>query len=582
MLRPDLSGEPRFIELLSRVRREALAAYAHQDVPFEKLVESSGAGAEPSVTPLFQVMFTWQNAGLRELALPGLRLTPQQLPEDLTRFDLSLALQEAGGVIGGVLSYSTDLFDGTTIARWMGQLEAVLRACVDTVDITVTELPLLSAAERQQLVREWSGTGGDESGTICSLFAAQVERHGEAVAVVCGEERLSYRELDGLSNRLAHHLRDLGVGPEVPVGLCAERSLDLVVGLLGILKAGGAYVPLDPGYPAERLALLIEDTLMPVVAGQQHLLADLPVTPWTQLVPLDGEAFWREQESFASPEPQKVELSGESLAYVMYTSGSTGRPKGVGVVHRGVVRLMREGSFMHFGPGEVFLQLAPVSFDASTLEIWGALLTGGCLVVPPPITPSLEDLGRWIDEGGVTSLWLTAGLFHEMVERSPASLRPLRQLLAGGDVLRPQAVRRALSGSAGAGADQRLWPDGEHHLHGHSSDGGDGRSTGGWEPGADRPSDLGHRGVCGGPRRPAGGAGSRGRASGRRRGSRAGVWKPPGSDRGAMGAGRFERRSGPAAVPDGGPGALAHGRAAGVSGPGGPAGQGARVSRRAG
>ncbi|MDP9122012.1 MAG: condensation domain-containing protein, partial [Acidobacteriota bacterium] len=444
VLRADVAGNPRGGDLLRRNRLETLEAYAHQDLPFEKLVLELAPERNLAHAPLCQAMLVLQNLPSQDLAMPGVASTFVDFGASTSQVDLTLTLQEIEGHLDGTLTYATDLFDGTTIERWIVQFEAVLAAYVENVEVAVADLPLLSAAERHQLVREWSGAADEQSGTIHGLFEAQVDRRPETVAVAWGEEGLSYGELDRLANRLAHHLRTLGVGPEVPVGLCALRSLDLVVGLLGILKAGGAYVPLDPRYPAERLALLIEDTLLPVVVGQQGLLAELPVTGLTQLVELDGldgNTAWRQGRSIGRP---AVALSGENLAYVMYTSGSTGRPKGVGVVHRGVVRLVREGGYLRFGRREVFLQLAPVSFDASTLEIWGALLTGGRLVVAPPGAPSLEELGRWIERGGVTTLWLTAGLFHEMVERELLSLRPLRQLLAGGDVLRPSAVRRAL------------------------------------------------------------------------------------------------------------------------------------------
>nr|MDP9121792.1 amino acid adenylation domain-containing protein [Acidobacteriota bacterium] len=456
VLRADLAGNPTGGELLRRNRQETLEAYAHQDLPFEKLVGELAPERSLAHAPLCQAMLVLQNLPTQDLAMPGVVSTVVDFGVGTSQVDLTLTLYEIEGRLGGTMTYASDLFEGTTIERWIGRLEAVLSAYVENVEIAVADLPLLGAAERHQVVREWSGSEASEeaeSGTIVGLFEAQVDRLGEAVAVVCGEALLSYGELDRLANRLGHHLRTLGVGPEVPVGLCALRSVDLVVGLLGILKAGGAYVPLDPRYPAERLALLIEDTMLPVVVGQERWLAELPVTGLTQLVELDGLAgpagsaepaentAWRERQGVCRP---AVALSGESLAYVMYTSGSTGRPKGVGVVHRGVVRLVRKGGYVRFGREEVFLQLAPVSFDASTLEIWGALLGGGRLVVAPPGAPSLEDLGRWIERDGVTALWLTAGLFHEMVERDVSSLRPLRQLLAGGDVLRPQAVRRVL------------------------------------------------------------------------------------------------------------------------------------------
>ena len=444
IFRPDLSGEPGFAELLRRVRREALQAQAHQDLPFERLVEELSRDRSLDRTPLFQVMLALQNAQVGALSLPGLELSPRDLIEDVAKFDLLLVFSEGQGEesgIGGALSYATDLFDAATMASFAERLERLLAAAVASPGLPVAALPLLSVAESQQLV-EWSGCAvrGVEV-SIGTLFESQVDRDPQAVAVVFRGESLTYGELDARSNRLARHLARLGVGPEVLVGLCVERSLEMVVGLLGILKAGGAYVPLDPQYPADRLAVLIEDTMLRVVVGQERWLTQLPVGARTQLVALDTPGPWIAGQSAAR---LGIEVGAESLVYVMYTSGSTGRPKGVAAVQRGVTRLVRDTDYARFGPDEVFLQLAPLSFDASTLEIWGPLLNGGRLVVAPPGAPSLEDLGRWIAEEGVTTLWLTAGLFHEMVEREVGSLRPLRQLLAGGDVLQPAAVRRAL------------------------------------------------------------------------------------------------------------------------------------------
>jgi amino acid adenylation domain-containing protein len=228
------------------------------------------------------------------------------------------------------------------------------------------------------------------------------------------------------------------VGPDVPVGLCVERSLEMVVGLLGILKAGGAYVPLDPTYPAERLAFMVDDTGVRVLLTQAHLAP--PVTP--AVICLDRDWAVIAECSAENPAP----LAGPmDLAYLIYTSGSTGLPKAVAVPHRAVVRLVKTTAYAAFGPDEVTLQFAPLAFDASTFEIWGALLNGGRLVVMPPQLPSLDELGRAVQDGGVTTLWLTAGLFHQMIETAADSLRGVRQLLAGGDVLSPVHVRQALA-----------------------------------------------------------------------------------------------------------------------------------------
>ncbi|MCP4654819.1 MAG: AMP-binding protein, partial [bacterium] len=272
------------------------------------------------------------------------------------------------------------------------------------------------------------------------VFAQPVARTPDAVAVDAGGRQLSYRELDRRADGVAEHLRSLGVAAQTLVGVSVERSPEMVVSLLGILKAGGAYVPLDPDYPRERLAFMLQDAGISVLLTEKAQVERLPDHD-LRIVHLETIRAHSEHPIRRSrPDP----LSPQSLAYVMFTSGSTGRPKGVSVTHRGVLRLVRGNDYARLTADEVFLQLAPVAFDASTLEIWGALLNGGRLVVAAAQKPSLEDLGRTLSRHRVTTLWLTAGLFHLMVDERLADLGPVRQLLAGGDVLSPGHVRRVL------------------------------------------------------------------------------------------------------------------------------------------
>ena len=412
-LRSNLADDPPFSALLARTRTEALGAYDHQDVPFERLVLEVAPRRDLSRSPLFQVMLALQSA-------PRPALEIEEIHTGTSKFDLSLLFEEVSGSFRGTAEYATDLFDTGTVERLLGGFRRLLQGAIEAPGTRISELPLLSEAERRQVVLEWNRTATDSprEATIHGLFEEQAARRPDAVAVVFGEEALTYGELDLRAGRLARRLRERGVGPETPVGLSAERSADLIVAILGILKAGGAYVPLDPGDPRG----LAED--VPVILGPEDLSAEG--------VGMAG-----------------VAVSPDSLAYVMYTSGSTGRPKGVAVTHRNVVRLVRETDYARFGPEEVFLQLAPVSFDASTLEIWGPLLNGGRLVVAPPGAPSFADLADRIPRHGVTTLWLTAGLFHGMVEARLDGLAPVRQLLAGGDILSPAHVRQALSGLPG-------------------------------------------------------------------------------------------------------------------------------------
>ncbi len=443
-LRGDLAGDPPFGELVARARRAALEAYAHQDLPFERLVEELRPERRLSHNPIFQVMFALQNTPLRAIDLPGLTFSPVDFAFPATRFDLEVFFTETAGGLAVQLTYATDLFDAITIARLEGHLDTLLAAALADPSRRLSELPLLPAPERHQLLLGWNDTAAAiPNEDLPSLFAAQARLRPDAVAVASEQGDLTYAELDRRSSRLARRLAAAGVGPEVRAALLAQRSPAMIVGLLGILKAGGAYVPLDPSYPADRLAWMLADSQARVLLGQPELLAELPEEmEGTTVIPLTVDP-----EAFEGPEPPGPLPDG--LAYVMYTSGSTGRPKGVGVTHRNVVRLVRESGFADLGADQVFLQLAPISFDASTLEIWAPLLNGGRVAVFPPRRPSLEELGEAIARFGVTSLWLTAGLFHQMVDDRREALRPLRQLLAGGDVLSPPHARRALEGLPG-------------------------------------------------------------------------------------------------------------------------------------
>src|ERR1700737_492194 len=259
-------------------------------------------------------------------------------------------------------------------------------------------------------LQEWSGTRNDypRNRTVASLFEEIASTYTDQVAVISNRERLTYSELNIRANRLAHRLRRMGVGPEVMVGCCMERSAELIVALLAILKAGGAYVPLDPSYPKERLEFLLNDTRTPLILTQTSLASGVLANRDLPLLNVEDIALTSATTDDVNPEPQ---AHGTKLAYVMYTSGSTGRPKGVMVENRSIIRLVQNTNYCFFGPDEVSLQFAPISFDASTFEIWGALLNGGRLVLMPPQASALEDLGRVIRTEGVTTLWLTAPLF---------------------------------------------------------------------------------------------------------------------------------------------------------------------------
>ncbi|HYG62776.1 MAG TPA: amino acid adenylation domain-containing protein, partial [Thermoanaerobaculia bacterium] len=433
VLRADLAGDPPFGELLARVREETLGAYSHQDLPFEKLVEELQPERRLDAAPLFQVSFSLQNARLDRLELPGLGLEALPAETGATRFDLGLDIIDLDQTLGR-WEYAAELFDPPTLDRLSGHFCTLLVAATADPGLRISELPLLTEPERHQLLVGWNDTEAayEKDLAIHELLEIQAAARPDAVAIVSAtadNEQLTYAGLVRESRRLARHLRALGAGPDTVVGVSTERSLRLPVAMLGILQAGGAYLPLDPTYPEARLALMREET------GARIVLED---SGWaaarlsTDCLP----GGW----SGAAP---------ESLAYVLYTSGSTGRPKGVAIPHQGVLRLARGGGHARLDAGEVVLQVAPASFDASTLEIWGALLNGGRLVMMPPGRPTIDGLADTLVRHGVTTLLLTSGLFHAVVDERLDALAGLRQIIAGGDVVSPTHVRRAAAALPG-------------------------------------------------------------------------------------------------------------------------------------
>jgi len=383
-LRTNLSGDPSFRELLGRIRESTLDAFAHKDLPLAKLVEELKPGRSSNRMPLFQVLFALEYLETPSLRLPGLVFEPMEFDFNWAKFDLSLTVSERSGGLRASFNYDTDLFDEGTIGRMAGHYQRLLEGIVADPGQGISQLPLLTEDERHQLLLQWNDTarGYPPDRCVHQLFEEQVGRTPDAVAVVFENQQLTYRELNARSNRLAHYLRDLGVGPEILVWICLERSLEMVVGLLGILKAGGAYVPLDPEYPAERLDFMLRDSASPVLLTQQRLLPSLPDCP-ARVLCLDANASTFAELSDANPPPL---ATPHDLAYIIYTSGSTGVPKGVMTPHRGIVRLVRNTGYCDFGPDQTFLLLAPISFDASTFEIWGPLLNGARLAIMPPGT----------------------------------------------------------------------------------------------------------------------------------------------------------------------------------------------------
>jgi amino acid adenylation domain-containing protein len=391
VLRTNLQGDPPFSELLSRVRGTCLGAYAHPDLPFEKLVMEFETERDLSRNPLFQVMFAFQNRTVLTLAIPNLISEPIDVRTETSKFDLTLSLTDQGKEYTGFFEYNTDLFSARTIGRMIAHFKMLLQGILADPEQPISKLALLTEAEHHQLVVKWNETQTDYSKDACihSLFEAQVERSPEAIAAQFEEEKMSYRELNIRANQLSDYLRGFGVGPDTLVGICVERSLEMVIGLLGILKAGGAYLPLDPEFPLERLAFMLEDAQVSVLVTQAKLIEDRGwkdgdpqssiLSPRLQVVCVDRDWPLIAQQS---EENVNSGATAQNLAYVIYTSGSTGKPKGVEVSQRSVVNcLCAIGENVGLAAKDVFLALTTISFDIAALEHFLPLVTGAQLVL---------------------------------------------------------------------------------------------------------------------------------------------------------------------------------------------------------
>ncbi|WP_257168030.1 non-ribosomal peptide synthetase [Bradyrhizobium sp. SRS-191] len=434
VMRADLSGDPPVRDLLKRVKDVALGAYEHQGLPFATLVEELMPSRDPGRHPLVQVLFALQPAALPVKTFGGLKLTRYEEVKTAAKFDLSLYMTPGDHALEGQIEYASDLFDCTTIERLAGHYQALLEAIVVSPERRLSELTLLSAAEQHRLVEEWNATtvavAVPRDMCIHQLIARQAELTPDAVAIVHEDQRLSYRDLDGRANRLAHHLREIGVGPEVVVGLCVERGLDMVVGLLGILKAGGAYLPLDPSYPRERLAFMMSDVGASVLVTQEDL-----VGAWSDhdghVVRIDSD--WKDIESRPATAPVGRLPSPDNLAYVIYTSGSTGTPKGVLVTHASVVNFLHD---MAKVPGidatDVLAAVTPISFDIAALEIYLPLTAGARVVIVPRRTAvDGVELKRVLDESGATIVQATPSTWRLLAEANFRPARPLKCLCGG-------------------------------------------------------------------------------------------------------------------------------------------------------
>ncbi|HEV7586516.1 MAG TPA: amino acid adenylation domain-containing protein, partial [Longimicrobium sp.] len=489
-LRTDLSGDPGFGELLRRVREGTLEAYAHQDVPFEKLVDELKAERSLSHAPLFQVMLTLQNAPGGGLALGDADIAPRAADTGTSRFDLTLILADDGqGGLGGWAEYATALWDASTIRRLTRHLDALLRAAAADADAPVSTLPLLSAEERTDVVDGFNPGDHAESATpVHELVAAQAARTPDAGAIEHGGERVTYAELEARANRLAHRLIRMGVGPDVRVAVAMERSVDLVVAVLAVLKAGGCYVPVDPSYPADRVAYMLEGSGARVVLATSASAARLPRTQ-AAVLRVDAE---REEIAREPADAPRVDVHPENLLYVIYTSGSTGRPKGAALPHRALATLVR-WQLARWGTAAAArtLQFTSLSFDVSFQEIFATWAAGGTLVLVDDETRrDGEALIAYLREHRVERLFLPFAALQNLAEagdrgtagdrgqgtgdsqRDAAHLPHLREVITAGEALRSTPQLRAFfRANPGCALENQYGPSETHVVSAHAVEG---------------------------------------------------------------------------------------------------------------
>ncbi|MEW5958866.1 MAG: amino acid adenylation domain-containing protein, partial [Chloroflexota bacterium] len=451
VLRTDFSGDPTFQTLLKRVSQMAFAAYAHQDLPFEKLVEELQPERDLSRHPIFQVLFVLKNLPERDLPNPpGLTVERFEIEHRTAKFDLSLYVDEDGPEIKAFFEYNTDLFEAATIERMIGHFQTLLEGIVADPGRPLSTLPLLTGAERPQLLVAWNDTRTDYPQTHClhQLFEAQVDRTPDATAVLFEEDRLTYQQLDHKANQLAHHLRALGVGPETLVGIYMDRSVEMMVGLLGILKAGGAYVPLDPAFPPERIGFMLSDSQAALLLTQQHLVSNLP-GPAANILCLDTD--WPEIAATALTAEKNGERPAggakpDNLAYVIYTSGSTGKPKGVQIPHQAAVNFLTSmAQEPGLTPDDVLLAVTTLSFDIALLELFLPLIRGAQVVIASrAIAADGQQLQACLDRTGATVLQATPATYRLLLEAGWQGHSRLK-ILCGGEALPQDLARRLLA-----------------------------------------------------------------------------------------------------------------------------------------
>ncbi|MEW6735711.1 MAG: amino acid adenylation domain-containing protein, partial [Acidobacteriota bacterium] len=445
VLRANIQSQESFQQFLKQVHSICLGAYAHQDVPFEPLLDYLRPVRDMSHTPLFQVMLVLQNVPSAAMELPALQVTRLVIDGSTAKFDLLLAFVEKEEGLVGLLEYNTDLFEETTIVRMLKHFENLLTAAIADPEVCIADLPLLSEQERSQLILEWNNTQSKYSKHCCihQLFEAQVEITPAAIAVTYQDNSITYQELNYRANQLAHYLQSLGIKSEIKIGICINRSIEMLVGILGILKAGAAYVPLDPNYPPERLAYIVTDTAMPVIVTQKTLDIHLPIQS-VSTVCLDSDWSLIANQSRNNPD---IDVLPENLAYLIYTSGSTGKPKGVMISHRSLVNYIEAAVIEYnINSSDHLLQFASINFDTSAEEIYPGLITGATLVLrSDTMIDSVTSFLQKCQEWSITVLDLPTTYWHEITASLTAQ-----------ETIFPSSVRLVIIGGERALAERLL------------------------------------------------------------------------------------------------------------------------------
>ena len=448
VLRANLSRNPGFREAISRTRSQTLAAWHHQELPFEKLVEVLNPIRDLSRHPLFQVMFTLQNSPEENLSLPGMDVEPFDLHTGTAKFDLSLSLANITGEFKGRFEYATDLFSASRIQSMSRHFLSLLENIVSNSESSVWTLPLLTKAEQQMILLDWNKTAQSypKDKTLSLLFEEQVNLYPNSVAVVFGKQKISFQELNQRANQLAFYLKQSGVEQDSKVALCVERSIDMTIAMLAILKAGGAYVPLDPDYPKERLAMMLKDSKPVIILTHTSISSLLPENK-IRTINLDTQ---QNEWSHKTNRNLNLQMSAKNLAYIIYTSGSTGKPKGVMVTHQAITRLVKNQNYINLDSKTIIAQVANVSFDAATFEIWGALLNGGHFVIlDRAISLNPEKFITSLQDAKINTLFLTTALFNELIRYRADAFKTVNTVLFGGEACDPQFVSRCLENTPG-------------------------------------------------------------------------------------------------------------------------------------